>query len=220
MEYTGCCLFIRSLTECHFDFVFYRVAHALTDGPIPMEEIRIPLTDYIVDSLRDIPEHKSLATNWSAMMLALQDCEYEPSTKRDKVEERIEIARERVMVRMLSRAAQAEIQSVAPEFLQIGIDPEFTGVCLLRCQSRQNISWKDSTRSEVDVYSTNMVSSNQNRILKGRAIEKSSVLSQAFDSSHYQSSGAIPIAWLNIYFWLTIGGDHVDQLDDHVSMAE
>jgi hypothetical protein len=65
-----------------------------------------------------------------------------------------------------------------------------------------------------------MVSSNQNRILKGRAIEKSSVLSQAFDSSHYQSSGAIPIAWLNIYFWLTIGGDHVDQLDDHVSMAE
>jgi hypothetical protein len=51
------------------DFVCYRVAHALTDGPIPMDEIRIPLTDYIVDSLRDIPEHKSLATNWSAMML-------------------------------------------------------------------------------------------------------------------------------------------------------
>jgi hypothetical protein len=29
---------------------------------------------------------------------------------------------------MLSRAAQAEIQSVAPEFLQIGIDPVLAGL--------------------------------------------------------------------------------------------
>lgn len=104
------------------------MAHALTDGPIPIEEIRIQLTDYIVDSLRDIPEHKSLATNWSAMMLALKDCEYEPSTKRDKVEERIEIATERVMVRILARAAQAEVNSIAPDFLQIGVDPELAGL--------------------------------------------------------------------------------------------
>jgi cohesin complex subunit SA-1/2 len=68
MEYKCCSLFVRSRNVTP-DFVCYRVAHILTEGPIPMDEIRIQLTDYIVDSLRDIPELKSLATNWSAMML-------------------------------------------------------------------------------------------------------------------------------------------------------
>ena len=58
------------------------------------------------------------------MILAIKDCEYVPSSTRDKAEERTEIARERVMVRILSRAAQIEVATVAPEFLHIGVDPE------------------------------------------------------------------------------------------------
>lgn len=93
-----------------------------------MEHIRIHLTDYVVESLRSLPEHRSLVTNWPAMILAIKDCEYVPSSTRDKAEERTEIARERVMVRILSRAAQIEVNTVAPEFLHIGIDPELVEI--------------------------------------------------------------------------------------------
>ena len=106
----------------------YRIGHALTDGNIPLEHMRIHLTDYVVDSLRSLPHHHSLVTNWSAMILAIKECAYVPSSTRDKAEERTEIARERVMVRILSRAAQIEVNTVAPEFLQIGVDPELADI--------------------------------------------------------------------------------------------
>jgi hypothetical protein len=44
---------------------------------------------------------------------------------------------------MLSRAAQAEIESVAPEFLQIGIDPVLAGLeCLHHAKTKAKANGK------------------------------------------------------------------------------
>jgi hypothetical protein len=120
-----------------------RVGHALTDGPIPLEFIRLELTDYIVDSLRSMSEHHSLVTNWTAMVLAAKECEYSPSPKRDKAEERAELAKEKVVFKLFSRAAHAEVCAVSPGFLEIGASaegPEWDKQSLPRLKSKLNNS--------------------------------------------------------------------------------
>lgn len=96
----------------------------MTDGPIPMDNIRIELTDYIVDSLRAMPEHQDLATNWSAIMRAINDCEVSGGSD----SERAEIAKQRVLVRMLARATEAEVGAVAADFLEAHVDPDLAEI--------------------------------------------------------------------------------------------
>ena len=123
------------------------MAHALTDGPVPLDNIRIELTDYIVDSLRAMPEHHSLVTNWSGMVLAISDCELSSS----KTEERVEVAKQRIMVRILARAAHAEIGAVAPEFLQDDVDPELAEIQGLQVSTKNKAKGKGNTHEVLSV---------------------------------------------------------------------
>jgi cohesin complex subunit SA-1/2 len=85
-------------------FRLVRVAHQLTDGDIPIDKIRVHLTDYIVQSLREMPEHKCLATNWSAMLKAIRS----ENTQQEKAG-REDVAKQRVLLRMLATAAELEV---------------------------------------------------------------------------------------------------------------
>lgn len=80
------------------------IAHLLCNGPVPINKIKVGLTDHIVLSLRGMPEHKSLTTSWSAMLKAIG---HENANLERK--EREEIARTRVLLRMLVSAANLEV---------------------------------------------------------------------------------------------------------------
>ncbi len=70
-----------------------------------------------------MPEHKALVTNWNAMLRAIG--EDSAATTGDTAADRIEVAKQRVLVQMLARAAQAEVVAVAdPSFLSIDLDPD------------------------------------------------------------------------------------------------
>lgn len=92
------------------NFSSNRIAHSLTDGPIPIDKIRIELANHIVDSLRAMPEHKHIITNWPAILKAIGD---DSSTSSQGDGNRVEVAKQRVLVQMLASAAQAEVGAVA-----------------------------------------------------------------------------------------------------------
>ena len=85
-------------------FALNRIAHLLVDGPIPINKIKVGLTDHIVQSLRGMPEHKNLTTCWSAMLKAIRSENANPDRQ-----EREELARTRVLLRMLASAASLEV---------------------------------------------------------------------------------------------------------------
>eukprot|EP00547_Thalassionema_nitzschioides_P014618 CAMPEP_0194233122 /NCGR_PEP_ID=MMETSP0158-20130606/1202_1 /TAXON_ID=33649 /ORGANISM="Thalassionema nitzschioides, Strain L26-B" /LENGTH=1373 /DNA_ID=CAMNT_0038965965 /DNA_START=18 /DNA_END=4139 /DNA_ORIENTATION=+ len=84
------------------------VAHSLTNGPIPLEHLRLELTDYVIESLRSMgPEYSSLVTNqWSAFVRAIKDSDSAAQMESD--EQRVQVATQRVLIRMLASAARAE----------------------------------------------------------------------------------------------------------------
>ena len=89
-----------------------------------MDSIRIHLSNYIVDSLRAMPEHCNLVKNWSAMLRAI-NAESSTNHQGDKASDRAEVAKQRVLVQMLAYAAQAEVGAVADEaFLVEDTDPD------------------------------------------------------------------------------------------------
>lgn len=95
------------------------------DGPVPIDKIRVHLADYIVESLREMPEHKALVTNWNTMLRAIGDDSASASQSGDKAGNRAEVAKQRVLVQMLSRAAQAEVAAVAQDgFMGRNMDPD------------------------------------------------------------------------------------------------
>jgi hypothetical protein len=97
----------------------------LVDGPIPIEKIRVHLVDDVVLALRDMPKHKSLVTNWAAMLRAIGDDNAATTSSGGKAGDRTEVAKQRVLVRMLSCAALAEVVAVAePGFLSVNVDTE------------------------------------------------------------------------------------------------
>lgn len=105
------------------NFSLLRVGDALSDGLVPIDKIRLHIADYIVESLRKMPEHKALVTNWNAMLRAIG--EDSAATTGDAAADRVEVAKQRVLVQMLARAAQAEVVAVAePNFLSKGLDPD------------------------------------------------------------------------------------------------
>ena len=104
-------------------------AHTLTDGEVPIDKIQIHLVDHLVNSLRDMPEHKDIVTNWSAMIRAITDDKAAKTSQGNAAGDRADVAKQRVLVQMLACAAKAEVESVTdPEFLLSDFDPDEAGI--------------------------------------------------------------------------------------------
>jgi hypothetical protein len=87
-------------------FVVCRIANKLCDGDIPVDKIRVHLTDFVIQSLKDMPEHRCLITNWPAMLRAIrsENPQQDPRTGRE------ELAKQRVLLRMLACAAELSVK--------------------------------------------------------------------------------------------------------------
>lgn len=68
-----------------------------------LDKIKIELTDHVVQSLREMPEHKGLTTCWSAMLKAIRS----ESAKKSNLRE--ETAKNLVLLRFLACAAELEV---------------------------------------------------------------------------------------------------------------
>jgi len=121
-------------------------AHTLTDGEVPIDKIQIHLVDYLVNSLRDMPEHKSIVTNWPAMIRAISDEKVAMTSQGHAAGDRADIAKQRVLVQMLSCAAIAEVESVTDiDFLCADLDPDEAN--MLQKRRTMNDSVKVSKRN-------------------------------------------------------------------------
>lgn len=109
------------------DAIASYAAHAMTNNsPIPIDKIKIEVADFIVQSLREMPEHHALVTDWSAMLRAIKDDKSATTAHNVKAGDRADAAKQRILVRMLACAAQEEVGAVADEsFLNSDVDPDF-----------------------------------------------------------------------------------------------
>ena len=108
------------------DAVATWVAHAISDGAVPMEFLRVHLTSYIVQSIRDMPAHAHLMTDWSAILRAIErDTEANVSHSQTQ---RVTLAKQRVLLQILASAAALEAGSVySNEDAEVGtliLDPD------------------------------------------------------------------------------------------------
>jgi len=137
--------------------VLYRVAHVLTDSAIPLDRIRVHLSNYIVDSLRAMPEHSHILS-WSTLLRAI-DVESSPTYQGDKASDRAEVAKQRVLVQMLSYSAQAEVASVSPSFLTQDLDPDVKAIETFdSATSRANTSTKARDKRDKGTSSHELLS--------------------------------------------------------------
>lgn len=99
-------------------------AHTLTDGKVPLEKIQIDLVDHLVNSLRDMPDHKDIVTNWNAIIRAITDEKIATTSQGNAAGARADLAKQRVLVQMLICAAKAEVEAVTEyDFLLSDLDP-------------------------------------------------------------------------------------------------
>ncbi|GKY91786.1 hypothetical protein MPSEU_000150300 [Mayamaea pseudoterrestris] len=77
-------------------------ASMLAKGDVPLDQVRYELVDYMVHSLMSLAEHRSLATNWSALLKALQ------SEDQTGGNHRVSTVKQRIIMRMLVTAAELE----------------------------------------------------------------------------------------------------------------
>ncbi len=107
------------------DAIASYAAHAITYGPVPIDKIKIEVADFIVQSLRGMPEHRALVTDWSAMLRAIKDDKSATTAHNVKAGDRADVAKQRILVRMLACAAQEEVGAVADKsFLNSDVDPD------------------------------------------------------------------------------------------------
>ena len=107
------------------DAIASYAAHAMTQGRVPVDKIQVDLADFLVQSLRDMPEHRNLVTDWNAMLRAIKDDNAAATAHNVKAGERANLAKQRILVRMLACAARTEVGSVAEDsFLNRDTDPE------------------------------------------------------------------------------------------------
>ena len=107
------------------DAVASYAAHAMTNGSVPIDKIKIEVADFIVQSLREMPEHRALVTDWSAMLRAIKDDKSATTAHNVKAGDRADVAKQRILVRMLACAAQEEVGAVADDsFLNSDVDPD------------------------------------------------------------------------------------------------
>jgi cohesin complex subunit SA-1/2 len=96
------------------------ISHILSDSEIPIENIRYGLTDYLVASIRSMPEHKPLASNWSAILQCLQvdGISLTPSRRNARKsisqgDQRQDSVQQRVLLRFLLASADLEVHSIS-----------------------------------------------------------------------------------------------------------
>ena len=107
------------------DAIASYAAHTLTNGPVPIDKVEVKVADLLVKSLRDMPEHRGLVTDWSAMLRAIKDDSQATTAHQVTAGDRANVAKQRVLVRMLACAAREEVGSVADEeFLHRGTDAD------------------------------------------------------------------------------------------------
>lgn len=105
------------------DSVASFAAHTMTSGNRPIDKIQVQLADYLVQSLREMPEHRSLVTDWSAMLRAIKDDKVATTASNVRAGEKANVIKQRVLVRILACAAREEVGSIADEsFLQQDMD--------------------------------------------------------------------------------------------------
>ena len=66
-------------------------------------KITIRLVDHLVFSLRSMPEHKVIVTNWSAMVRAITEDNVAMTSQGTAAGEKADVAKQRVLVQMLIR---------------------------------------------------------------------------------------------------------------------
>lgn len=91
----------------------YRIAGVLTDSDIPLDEVEYARADLVVSALRAMPEHMSLATNWSAMLRALQSDKNR--RKSSSSDQRLDTAQQRILLRMFVTAVKMEVSDAEIE---------------------------------------------------------------------------------------------------------
>ncbi|EJK58196.1 hypothetical protein THAOC_21703 [Thalassiosira oceanica] len=111
------------------DSIASYAAHAMTNNDdIPVDKILIEAADNLVRSLREMPEHKGLVTDWSAMLRAIKDDKIAATASNVTAGDKANVAKQRVLVRMLACAAREEVGEVASkEFLTYDEDPDTVG---------------------------------------------------------------------------------------------
>ena len=107
----------ESKHEQQLDAIASWAAHQLIDGPIPIENINVQLVNYLVDSLRCMPEHSSIIKNWSAMLKVINDDIVARTSQGTSAGDRADIAKQRVLVQMLAYAAKSEVGSMTDSSL-------------------------------------------------------------------------------------------------------
>lgn len=88
-------------------FELIRISNKLCDGPIDVNSARVHLADYIIESLRDMPEHQQLAINWSAILKAIRS----ENPQQGRSAGREESVKQQVLLRMLACSAELEMRS-------------------------------------------------------------------------------------------------------------
>ena len=83
------------------------------DGDIPIDQVRYELTDFVVSSLRASPEHKSLTSNWSAMLRVLEtDTSMSDDDSSPNMNQRVDAVKKRVLLRFLVSAGKMEVSGL------------------------------------------------------------------------------------------------------------
>ena len=92
---------------------------------MPIEKIQIKLVNHLVSSLREMPEHKEIISNWSAILRAIEDDSVALTSQGTVAGDRADTAKQRVLVQMLAYSAKAEVGSVTDStFLRGDVDPD------------------------------------------------------------------------------------------------
>ena len=122
-------------------------AHTMTSGNRPVDKIQVHLADYLIQSLRDMPEHRALVTDWSALLRAIKDDNAATTASNVRAGEKANIAKQRVLVRMLACAAREEVGSVADEtFLQKDMDLDTVDVKSKKKSTKANVLGREHER--------------------------------------------------------------------------
>ena len=97
----------------------------LTDGDVPIDHIRVERSDYLVHSLRAMPENRVLVTTWSAMLRAIGDDAVALNGSGNAAGDRVDVAKQRILVQMMAAAVKAEVGAVGDSSLfENCIDPD------------------------------------------------------------------------------------------------
>ena len=95
------------------------VCHSLGSGDIPLDRMRFELSAYIVQSMRECPQHGSLVRNFPALVKAFEDSLVvevsQSGSKKGQRERVLADAKQRVLLEFLMSAVEEEVQLSEPE---------------------------------------------------------------------------------------------------------